>query len=160
LQRFRRGQALELLPVTGLGEDRLHRLARLSADLEPVLDPVGVDLDQRGLLLRVVDPDVLDRPAVALGARVRDDDAVLRVADLSHPQKPDTYGHCVLAPGFVVVVVILADHTRWGTRERQPGGLATCPGLEGAGHAPDTSRPLCQTRPRERRGPLLTLYAV
>ena len=67
-----------------------------------MLHPLGVDLDARGLLLRVVEPDVLDRPAVALGARVGDDDAVLGVADLAHPQKPDSYGHCVLAPAGLV----------------------------------------------------------
>ena len=54
---------------------------------------VGVDLDQRGLLLRVVGPDVLDGATVTLGARVGHDDAVLRVADLPHAEKPDTYGH-------------------------------------------------------------------
>src|SRR5437773_6167413 len=104
-QRRGRGQSLELLPVAGLGQDRLHGLARLRADLQPVLDTVGVDLDPRGVLLRVVQAQVLDRPAVALGARVGDDDAVLRVADLAHPQKPDTYGHFVLAPGFVVSIL-------------------------------------------------------
>src|SRR5690242_15299989 len=69
LQRLGRGrQALELLPVAGLGQDRLDSLAQLRADREPVLNPLGVDLDARGLLLRVVEPDELDRPAVTLGA--------------------------------------------------------------------------------------------
>src|SRR5688572_6752563 len=74
LERLRRGgQALELLPVAGLGENRDHRLARLCADGEPVLYPLGVDLDARGLLLGVVETDVLDRPAVTLGACVGND---------------------------------------------------------------------------------------
>src|SRR4051794_38777814 len=101
LQRLGRcRQALELLPVACLRQDRPHRIARLRADAEPVLHPIGLDLDARGLLLRVIDPDLLDRPAVTLGARIGDDDAVLRVADLSHPQKPDAYGHCVLLLRF------------------------------------------------------------
>src|SRR5438067_8471317 len=93
LQRFGGRQALVLLPVAGLLQDALHRLARLGADRQPVLRALGVDLDARRLLLGVVDPDVLDGPTVTLGARVGDDDAVLRVADLAHPQKPDLYGH-------------------------------------------------------------------
>src|SRR5436190_1677310 len=82
------GLALELLPVAGLAQQGHHRLAGLGADGQPVLDPVGVDLDQRGFLLRVVGPDVLDGATVALGARVGHDDAVLRVADLPHAEKP------------------------------------------------------------------------
>src|SRR6266568_5931529 len=93
LQRLGRRQTLELLVVASLLEDALYRLARLGADRQPVLDALRVDLDARGLLLGVVHPDVLDGPTVALGARVGDDDAVLRVADLAHPQKPDPYGH-------------------------------------------------------------------
>src|SRR6266540_4091995 len=130
LQRLRSRQALELLPVTGLGQDRLDRLARLGADREPVLDALGVDLDPRGLLLRVVQADVLDRPAVALGARVGHHDAVLRVADLAHPQKPDAYGHCVLAP----------ESSRLSRPGRHGGacggslnGLAACPGERAPG---------------------------
>src|SRR5215469_83809 len=93
LQRLGGGQALELLPVARPLQDPQHRLARLRADRQPVLGPVGVDLDQRGLLLGVVDPDLLDRPTVTLRAGVGDDDAVLRVADLTHPHEPDLYGH-------------------------------------------------------------------
>ena len=53
-------QALELLPVTGDLEDRRDGLGRLRADAEPVLRPLGVDLDERGLLLGVVLADLLD----------------------------------------------------------------------------------------------------
>src|SRR5690606_25605494 len=76
-------EALELLPVAGHLEDRGHGLGRLGADAEPVLRAVGVDADEARLLLRLVDADLLDRPAVALGAGVGDDDAVLRVAHLA-----------------------------------------------------------------------------
>src|SRR5512139_344653 len=48
------GQTLVLLPVTGDLEEAEHRLGRLRADTEPVERPLGVDLDERRLLLRVV----------------------------------------------------------------------------------------------------------
>src|SRR5512138_832943 len=51
-------------------EQHRHRLARLRAGLEPVLDPLGLELQDLGLLRRVVHPDVLDVPAVARLARV------------------------------------------------------------------------------------------
>ena len=81
------GQALELLPVAGDLEDRGDRLGRLRADAEPVLRALGVDLDERGVLVRVVLADLLDRAAVALGARVGDDDAVVRRADLAEAHR-------------------------------------------------------------------------
>src|SRR5439155_999686 len=87
------GTGLTLGCDGGLLEQALDRLARLRADPEPVLRALRVDLDDRRVVLRLVDADELDRLAVALGARVGDDDAVLRVADLAHPQKPDLDGH-------------------------------------------------------------------
>src|ERR1700722_5705253 len=77
------GQALELLPVTGDGQQALDRLGRLGADRQPVLRTVGVDLNERRLQLGVVLADLLDRAAVPLGARVGDDDAVERFPDLA-----------------------------------------------------------------------------
>src|SRR5580700_6720089 len=77
------GQALELLPVTGDGQQTLDRLGRLRADRQPVLRALGVDLNERRLQLRVVLADLLDRAAVPLGARVGDDDAVERFPDLA-----------------------------------------------------------------------------
>src|SRR3989440_5176584 len=125
LQRLGRRQALELLPVPGLLEDALDRLARLGADGQPVLGAVGLDLDQRGLLLGGGHPDVLDGPTIALGARVGHDDSGLRGADLAHPPKPDLYGHSVLAPGSKVRDPRPAPWgwCGWGAR-----GLATRPG--------------------------------
>src|SRR3712207_7709605 len=58
--------------------------SRLGADGEPVLHPVGVHLDQRGVVLGLVDAHVLDRATVALGTRVGDDNAVLRVRSEEH----------------------------------------------------------------------------
>src|SRR5690606_22243552 len=94
LQRLaRRRKPLELLPVARLAQDRAHRVTGLRAHRQPVLHPLGVHLDPRGVLLRVVDAEVLDRPAVPPLARAGDHAAVPRVADLTHPQKPDSYGH-------------------------------------------------------------------
>ncbi|GAA3726039.1 hypothetical protein GCM10022225_03810 [Plantactinospora mayteni] len=76
----------------------------------------------------------------------------MRVADLTHPQEPDLYGHSVFAP-----VAILTVPDTGGARVRadrhsgvEPGTArwtGDAPGLEGAGRAPDTSDPLCQIRP-------------
>src|SRR5680860_115761 len=60
---------------------------------EPVLHALGVDLDERGLLGRVVQPDLLDGPAIALGARVHDDNAVVRSMDLAHALQTNLDGH-------------------------------------------------------------------
>src|SRR5690606_42022749 len=62
--------------------------------VQPVLRTLRIDLDQRRLFLRVVLADGLDGPAVAAGARVRDDDAVLRVADLAETGELDLDSHC------------------------------------------------------------------
>ena len=78
-------------PVT-LSSDE-HGLGRLRADAEPVLRPVGVDLDDARVGLRVVLADVLDRPAAAAGAGVGDDDAVERLADLAETGELDLDSH-------------------------------------------------------------------
>src|SRR5690606_36266539 len=121
LQRLsRRRLALELLPVAGLTQDRADRLTGLGAHRQPVLHPLEVHLDPRGLLLRVVDAQVLDRATITLGARVRDDNAVLRVADLSHPQKPDSYGHvCSL---LLALVTAACPRRGAGGAVRNPRG--------------------------------------
>src|SRR6516225_577915 len=46
-------------------QDHRHRLARLGAGLEPVLDPLRLELDLLGPQGRVVDADVLEVLAVA-----------------------------------------------------------------------------------------------
>src|SRR5450759_2671909 len=74
----RRLVARERLPVAGALDQCNDGLGRLSADPEPVLCPLGVDADHRRVVLRVVEPDLFDRPAIALVARVHDDDAVVR----------------------------------------------------------------------------------
>ena len=68
-------------------------LGGLGADAEPVLGPLGVDLDEARLFLRVVLADDLDRAAVAAGARVGDGDAVLGIADLAKPGELDLDSH-------------------------------------------------------------------
>src|SRR3954452_12538304 len=84
-QLHRRGsrEALELLPVAGDLEDRRDGLGRLGTDAEPVGGALAVDLDHRGVVLRVVLADRLDRPAVPLGAGVGDDDPVVRLTHLA-----------------------------------------------------------------------------
>src|SRR4029079_2915234 len=87
------GLALVLLPVTGDLQQRGDGLGRLGAVAEPVLRTLAVDLDDRGLLGGVVLADLLDRTAIALGARVHDDDAVERCTDLAHALQSDLDGH-------------------------------------------------------------------
>src|SRR5699024_9175131 len=69
------------------------RLGRLRADTQPVLSPLGVELDVARVLLRVVLADRLDRTAVPPGAGVGDHDAVVRFADLADPRKLDLHSH-------------------------------------------------------------------
>src|SRR4051812_1251774 len=85
--------ALELAPVTRELEERRDLLGRLRADAEPVLGALRVDLDERGLLGRVVLADLLDHTTVALGARVGDDDAVVGRADLAEALQTDLDSH-------------------------------------------------------------------
>src|SRR5205085_11533143 len=68
----------------------------LRALAEPVAHLRLVELDRRGIRLRVVPPDDLDELAVARGARVGHDDAVDRVllrpdARQPHPYRQTTY---------------------------------------------------------------------
>src|SRR5205823_10237719 len=93
------GQALELLPVAGDLQDPPDRVGGLRSYREPVLSPLRVDLDERGLRLGVVLADLLDRPAVPLGAGVGDDDPVKGRTDLPHALELDLDSHgCGLLP--------------------------------------------------------------
>src|SRR5690606_27887435 len=106
-------QALELLPVAGDLEQVEDGLGRLRADAEPVLHPLGVDLDEGRLLLGLVEPDLLDGAPVALGAGVGDDDPVLRVPDLPQTLELDLDCH-----GCGVLQTSLQGgraRARWGT---------------------------------------------
>src|SRR4051812_40599448 len=116
----RRGLALELLPVTGHPEDGGHGLGRLRADGQPVLGALGVDLDEGGVLLRVVLADGLDDATLALGAGVGDDDAVVRRAHLAQAHELDLGGHGGWSTPRTSIVV-LAGATRGGTPGRSEG---------------------------------------
>ena len=80
---FGTGQALELLPVAGDLQQCQYRVGRLCAHAQPVLGPLGVDADQRGVFFGLVDADVFDDLAVAAGAGVGDHDTVLGGADFA-----------------------------------------------------------------------------
>src|SRR4029077_3143595 len=69
------------------------RLRGLGAVLEPVARALFVDLDPRGGGLRVVLADRLDRPPVARGTFVGDDDAPDRVLLRTHPSQSYPYSH-------------------------------------------------------------------
>src|SRR5699024_3707491 len=84
LERGRGGQALELLPVTGLAQESSDRVGGLCPHGQPVLHPLGIELDEARVLLRVVLTDLLDHPAVTLVSGIGDDDTVLGRTDLSH----------------------------------------------------------------------------
>src|SRR5215469_2707744 len=73
------GLALELLPVARDGEQLTDGVGRQRADRQPVLGALGVHLDERRVLFRVVLADLLDGAPVPLGACVGNDDPVLRV---------------------------------------------------------------------------------
>src|SRR5690606_31212461 len=85
--------ALEGLPVTRELEQRGHLLGGLGANAQPVLRTLGVDLDDRGLLGGVVLADLLDGTAVALRARVHDDNAVERGALLAEALQTNLHSH-------------------------------------------------------------------
>ena len=74
-------------------EQTLDRLGGLRADLQPVLCPVGVDLDEARLFLRVVLADRLDGLAIPTGTRVGNDDPVVRRTDLAKALELDLDGH-------------------------------------------------------------------
>src|SRR3954462_2790949 len=87
---------------------------------EPVLGPLAVDLDEGGVLLRVVLADRLDRAAVALGAGVGDDDPVVRGAHLAQAHELDLGGHggwCT--PRTLASVARRSDV--WGYAGAEPG---------------------------------------
>src|SRR4051812_25724690 len=74
-------------------EERGDRLGRARALLQPVLRPVLVDHDQRGVGLRVVLADRLDRATVARRALVGDDHPPDRVLLAPDPPKSNSHGH-------------------------------------------------------------------
>src|SRR5215472_5814402 len=86
-------QALELLPVAGDLQQPPDRIRRLSPHRQPVLSPVGVDLDERRIDFGVILADLLDGPPIPLGTGVGDDDPVKRRTDLSHALELDLDSH-------------------------------------------------------------------
>src|SRR5262245_54143374 len=90
-----------------LAEERLHRVGRLRADVQPVQRALLVELHLfvDGLAERVVGAQLLDRRAVAARARVEDADAVRGAVLAPDALQSNPGGH----PGssFVLWVVVL-----------------------------------------------------
>ena len=86
-------QTLELLPITGDLELLLNSIGRLSANREPVLCTIGIDLDDGGVLGRVVLTDLLDHGAITALAGIDNDDTVERCTDLTHALKTNLDCH-------------------------------------------------------------------
>src|SRR5271166_4541613 len=98
---FGAGLPGELLPVPGDLEQDANRVGGLRAHREPVLRPLGVYFDERGLGLRVVLADLLDSAPVALGARIRDNDPVMGLPDFAQALQLDLDSHdCGLLPAI------------------------------------------------------------
>src|SRR5690606_30001727 len=85
--------ALELAPVARELEQHGDLLGRLRADGQPVRRALRVDLDERGLLGRVVLADLLDHATVALGLGVGYDDTVVGRTDLAEALETDLDSH-------------------------------------------------------------------
>src|SRR5271166_6161275 len=98
---FGAGLPGELLPVPGDLEQDANRVGGLRAHREPVLRPLGVYFDERGLGLRVVLADLLDSAPVALGARIRDNDPVMGLPDFAQALQLNLDSHdCGLLPAI------------------------------------------------------------
>src|SRR5690606_17554772 len=108
---------LELLPDPGDAQDLGHGLGRLGAVLQPVERALVVDEDGRGIVERVVLPQVLDEPTVARRTRVRSDDAVVGTLLGAFTAETELDGHGVAPTGG-------CGHG--GTRQRG-GGLVPYP---------------------------------
>ena len=74
-----------LLPVAGQTQQCDNGFGGLRTNTEPVLCPVGINLDDRRIGLRIVGSDFFNDPTIALGARVGDYDPIKRGADFAHP---------------------------------------------------------------------------
>lgn len=61
--------------------------------LQPVVDTVTVQANLRGILQRVVDPDLLDETSVAWTTGVRDNDAIKGIFLSAAAGESKSYGH-------------------------------------------------------------------
>ncbi len=74
-------------------EQLLNGFGGLGSLGQPCGGLVVVDLDQRGLLARVVTPDLLDIPTVPWGTAVHDHDPIYGRLLLAHPDQSHLHGH-------------------------------------------------------------------
>src|SRR5829696_1537393 len=82
-----------LLQESGLPEERAHRVGRLRADVQPVVDAIGVEIERLFAGARLILADDLDELAVARALRVGDDDAIHGGLLTAHTAKTDLDGH-------------------------------------------------------------------
>src|SRR3954447_6322726 len=97
--RARNSSSSRIPALTAYGLDALDPQQRRDrpggrrARREPVAGAILVDHDQRGIRLRVVLPDRLDRPAVPRRSLVGDHDTPDRVLLAANPAESDSHGH-------------------------------------------------------------------
>src|SRR5262249_7812214 len=80
----------------GALQDLAHRVRRLGADLEPVIEPHLVEAELRRSAPGIVDPELLDVAAVARAARICDDDTVERRLLGALPRQANLHGHGIV----------------------------------------------------------------
>ena len=97
--------------VAGDLDQLVDGIGGLGAHTEPVLDTLGVDADERGLLHRVVDTDLLDDTTIALLAGVEDDDPVEGGKLLTHALEANLDCHLV---ELLVLDGLARAGPRWG----------------------------------------------
>src|SRR4029453_17184083 len=83
----------EALPDADLGHQYPHGIGGLRADPEPMQSTLLVDLDQRGVVHRLIPADVLDEPAVAGAPLGGGYDAIEGALLGPQPLQPDTNRH-------------------------------------------------------------------
>ena len=125
--------------VAGDLDQLVDSVGGLSAHAEPVLDALGVDADERGLLHRVVDADLLDDTAIALLAGVEDDDPVEGGELLAHALEANLDCHLV---ELLVLDGLARAGPRWGqatvsgvSRDATGAGRGTDVQSSTAGHS-------------------------
>src|SRR5262249_24537428 len=114
--RYARSSATALGDALGLDQagDGFRRLRALA---EPILDLLVIELDRRGLGLRIVPADDLEEPPVTGGTRVGRHHAVVRVLLGAHTCEPELDCHNDRLPTTRPLLVALPFLRRGAARE-------------------------------------------